>query len=122
MKKALVLQKYTLCLELEDILVNEAGFIAHNAKDAYEAIKMTERDFFDLIILDTENLGMESIELAKTIKSKPSYNNVPIIALTNNESPQEKQKFLYSYFEDYLSFSVGVNELIRSFKKYKKNP
>lgn len=119
MKKGLVLQKNPMCLELTIILLNQTGFITNIANDAYEAIKMAENDFYDLIVLDTENLGMDSIELAKTIKSKPSCKDVDIIALTNNESPQEKQKNLASYFDDYLSFSMGVAELRERFQDYK---
>ena len=118
MKKALVLQKDPLNLELANILLNEAGFIGYNAMDSYDVINMAESHFFDLIILDTENLGMDCIELAKTIKSKPSCKDVNIVALTNNESPHDKQKILASYFDDYLSYSMGILELKERFQNY----
>jgi two-component system cell cycle response regulator DivK len=118
--KALVLQKYQLDMELVVEMLKATGFIAHGARDAKEAIKMTKNESYDLIIMDAEPLGMESIELAKLIRNNSSYENVALIVLTANATKREKEKFITAGFDAYMTTPVSVSEFMKTIEKYNK--
>ncbi|MCZ7380957.1 MAG: response regulator [Candidatus Methanoperedens sp.] len=118
--KALVLQKYQLDMELVVEMLKATGFIAHGARDAKEAIKMTKNERYDLIIMDAEPLGMEGIELAKLIRDESSYKNVALIVLTANATRREKEKFITAGFDAYMTTPVSVSEFMKTIEKYNK--
>ena len=122
MTKALVVQKYPMNMELVIEMLTTMGFIAHGTNDANQLIKMIEKEFYDLIIIDTEPLGLDYRQLPKIIRSKPPYKDVAIVAITNNEMPREKERFLASGFDDYIPIPIGVSEFIKRMEKYKNSP
>ncbi len=121
MTKALVVQKYPMNVELVIEMLTPMGFIAHGTNEANEVIKLTEKELYDLIIIDTELLGSDCRQLPKIIRSKPSYKDVAIVAITTNEMPREKERFLASGFDDYIPIPINVSEFIKRMERYKKS-
>jgi CheY-like chemotaxis protein len=122
MTKALVLQKNPINMELVIEILAALGFIAHGTSDANEVIKMMEKEFYDLIIIDIELFGLDCTQLPKIIRSKPSYNNAAIVAMTTNEMPREKERFLASGYDDYIPIPINVSEFMKRMEKYKNPP
>jgi len=121
MTKAIVVQKYPMNMELVIEMLTTMGFIARGTNDSNELIKMIEKELFDLIIVDTELMGLDCGQLPKIIRNKPSYKDVALVAITNNEMPREKQRILNCGFDDYIPIPIDVSEFIKRMEKYKKS-
>ncbi len=119
MKKVLVVEDNTLNMELVLEILDAMGFNARGAEDGDKAVIMAEKELYDLIIMDIELPGMNGVEVKDMIKTKPSYKNVPVIALTSYAMKGDRERFIGSGFDDYVPKPIDVPEFMKRMEKYK---
>lgn len=120
MTKALVVEDDPLNMELVVEMVNSCGFMVETAVSGEEAVKKTEKEVYDLIVMDIELPGMDGVAAAKIIKSKPGYENTPVIALTAFAMKGDRERFLAQGFNEYFSKPVNVADFLKMLNKYRK--
>ncbi len=59
------------------------GFRVVTAEDGMDALEKLPREHVDLIITDLNMPNMDGMELARTLRSNPLYQELPIIILTS---------------------------------------
>ncbi len=83
------------------------------------AVDMIEQKHYDLIFMDHMMPQMDGVETTHIIRRfYPSYDNVPIIALTANAMEQAKGMFLVEGMNDFLPKPVELTLLIDMLKKW----
>ena len=83
---------------------------ASNSEDASDLIN---NNTYSLILMDISlGKGISGVELLKNLRTLPSYKNIPVIAVTAHAMVGDKEKFLSSGFDDYLSKPFAKNDLI----------
>ncbi len=120
MTKVLVVEDTPLNMELILEILDGQGFIVESAEDGEKAIKMAEKQVYDMILMDIELPGIDGIEVTRIIKSKPPYKDVPVIALTAYAMKGDKERLLGKGFHDYISKPIDVPDLIKRLEKYRK--
>lgn len=120
MTKVLVVEDNPINMELMLEILNALGFIAHGEKDGKGAIKITEKEIYDLIIMDIELPGMNGIEVKDAIKKSAAYKNVPVIALTAYAMKGDRERFLSAGFDGYIPKPIDVPEFMKKMERYKK--
>lgn len=105
-------------------LVN-ALFNSTNAKviishDGLEALLLTEKQKFDLILMDLRMPKMDGIETLKRIRASSNNPNIhtPIIALSAHIAEHEYRNLTQVGFTDYLTKPVMKNALFNTVKKW----
>ena len=89
------------------------------ANDGFEVIDMLESNEYDLILMDIQMPNMGGVEATKQIrKSKQAYNKIPIIALTANAIKGDKEFFINSGMNGYVSKPINENILVEELAKY----
>lgn len=85
-----------------------------------EAIKKTEKEYFDIVFLDHMMPGKDGVETLNDIRLSESNlcRNVPIIVLTANALADAKKEYLEVGFDDYLSKPVDGELLEAMILKY----
>lgn len=120
MTKVLVVDDTPSNKELVLEILNGEGFAAHGAQDGAEAIKMTEKELYDLILMDLRLPGTDGIEVTRAIKSNRAYKDVPVIALTAHAMKGDKERILNEgCFDDYMSKPIDLPEFINRMEKYR---
>ena len=118
-------QKYDACiLVAEDNLVNQfvieeiLGVFACKAiivDNGILAVDQFSKQKIDLIFMDIQMPKMGGIEATTVIRSLESNSNiethVPIIALTANTMEGDREKYLASGMDDYLSKPINMSDL-----------
>src|SRR5262245_60050367 len=94
----------TSCLQGDNIKIS-------SARDATQAQLQTEREEFDLILLDMGLPGMDGFDLLAQLKSDPKAQNVPVIALTAWHSTSDKVRGLELGAVDYITKPFELVEL-----------
>ena len=117
----LVVEDNPLNMELVIEILKSLGFVVSGAINGEEAIKMADKEHYDLILMDIELPGMDGISAIRIIKSKPGYNNVPNIALTAFAMKGDWEKFLAAGFDDYMAKPIDVPGFMKQMQKYKKS-
>lgn len=105
----------------EDNKINQAvakkiliklGHFVDIANDGLEAIEMLKEKEYDLILMDMQMPNLSGIEATEKIrKEEKTPKHIPIIALTANAMPPDKQRCLSAGMDDYLSKPLRINEL-----------
>ena len=83
---------------------------ASNGKDAVDLIN---NNVYSIILMDISlGKGVSGTELLKTLRTIPAYKNVPVIAVTAHAMHGDKEKFISSGFDDYLSKPFSKKDLV----------
>ena len=115
MKKILCLDDDKDMLELEQLLLTQSGYQILTAKDATEAMVVTEDVLLDLIVLDLDLAGEDGLVMMKFLLR--NHPGVPIILYTGQEYDQEAiAKMLQQGAARYLKKQTG-DELVAAVRQ-----
>lgn len=67
----------------------------------------------DLILMDIQLPGMDGVETSRHIRRLPGGNRLPIIALTANALPGDRETYLAAGLDDYIAKPIDPHELQR---------
>ncbi len=103
------------------IILDNAGLTYDTAINGIEAIEKFKTKKYDLILMD-ENMpkmsGITATKVILTMEKEGSLKHTPIISLTANALKGDKERFLKSGMDDYLSKPVDPNSLTSTLRKY----
>ena len=92
---------------------------ASNSKDATDLIN---KDVYSLVLMDISlGKGISGVELLENLRTIPAYKNVPVIAVTAHAMVGDKEKFLESGFDDYLSKPFAKKDLVSKVRNWVTN-
>jgi signal transduction histidine kinase/CheY-like chemotaxis protein len=108
-------------LLVEDNMINQKvalkileknGFIVDIAKNGSEAVKKVEKNNYNLIFMDIQMPVMDGIEATNAIRSLTQpKNKIPIIAMTANAMKGDREKYINSGLDDYISKPIDQQAL-----------
>jgi two-component system sensor histidine kinase/response regulator len=90
--------------KLAKLILSKAGYQVEVANNGLEAVEKftASPDDFDLIFMDIQMPEMDGIEATKAIREK-GFDGIPIVAMTANAMKGDREKFLASGMDDYIS-------------------
>lgn len=96
-------------------LLNEYKIKVTYATSGHEALDLIENMSYDFVFMDHMMPEMDGVETLHRIRNKVGhyYRTVPIIALTANAAPGNREMFLEEGFDDFLAKPVEVSVLER---------
>ena len=122
----LLVEDYEANRMFVSILLEQSGMTYEMAEDGLEAIKRFENGSFDLILMDENMPNLNGIEATKeilNIEKRLNKKHTPIIALTANAFTGDRERFLESGMDDYLTKPIEPQLLLETIslllKKFK---
>lgn len=122
----------TLILLVEDNAINQKmvrlllekhGWRVETADNGGEALRALERTAYTLVLMDCQMPGMDGYATAQRIRDPDTdvlNHCIPIIGLTANALPEDRQKCLDAGMNDYLSKPVDPHHLVETVEKWLK--
>lgn len=100
-------------------LLNRRQHRAVIAQNGKEALDILEHQSFDIILMDVQMPVMDGLEATRQIREreKQSGGHVPIIAMTANTSPQDRQMCLQAGMDDHIAKPVEINKLFTALQR-----
>jgi len=92
-----------------------------NGKNALELLKEDSdkgEKTFDLVLMDIQMPELDGIKATQAIRKINTFKHIPIIALTAHALKGDKERFLASGMNDYLSKPIKKNMLFEIMEKY----
>ncbi len=86
------------------------GFITEIAKSGISALKLAEKELYDIVILDIMLPDIDGFEVCRILRSRG--NNVPILMLTAKKDVTDRVKGLNIGADDYLTKPFSFDELL----------
>ncbi|GAC1532365.1 MAG: hypothetical protein NVS3B15_12470 [Sediminibacterium sp.] len=112
-------------LVAEDVAVNQLiakhilGNHGHVVANGKEAIKMLEKESYDLVLMDIHMPEMDGLEATKLIRShsNPTVAVIPVIALTAAAFKEEAASFLQAGMNDIITKPYTEEKLLEVIRK-----
>ena len=116
-KRILVADDETSVREAVGYALQQEGFEVTLAQDGEDAdAKLADGDNFDLLILDIMMPGMDGYTAMREIRKIPSFQDLPVVALTAKAMPGDRENSLSAGASDYVTKPVDVAQLLRIFR------
>jgi Signal transduction histidine kinase len=97
------------------------GFEVTTAGNGLECLSILQRKNIDIVLMDMQMPVMDGYEATRLIRKNPSWQQLPIIAITANSLYGDRSKCLNCGCSSYLAKPFKSEALIREIKSYLKN-
>ena len=128
-RKVLLVEDNAVNQEVVKCLLEEHGITVETANDGLEALHALNASpapsGFDLILMDCQMPRMDGYETTRQIRSGgggESYQRAPIIALTANAMPGDREKCTACGMDDYLSKPIESDSLFAKLQQWLELP
>ena len=88
------------------------------AQTPAEAIKVAEKTAPSLVLLDINLPEMDGYQVVDKLRSLPSFQSTPVIALTANAMPQDIERGRQAGFAAYLTKPIDIEQLLESVRAH----
>jgi PAS domain S-box-containing protein len=94
------------------------GYAIVTAQSGFEAIQRAQEFHPDLFLMDVQLPGIDGLEVIRRLRAQPEFANTPIIVLTANAMPGDRESSLATGANEYLSKPVSLKVLLHTIQDY----
>jgi DNA-binding response OmpR family regulator len=120
--RVLVVEDEANIRELVCLHLGLEGYACDGVGNGREALKRTETERFDLLVLDLMIPGIDGLTLCRAVRNGRTNRDVPILMLTARREESDKVIGLESGADDYLTKPFGVRELVARARALLRRP
>ena len=99
-------------------LLAKFGHITHTSLSGADALACLEEFKPDIVMLDIAMPKMNGYELARQIRERAGYEQVPIVAITGLSQESDQELAREAGIDEYLIKPVSIADLLRSVSCY----
>jgi len=92
-------------------ILNAEGHSVSFAENATQALDLTAKKHFDLILMDINLPDIDGYTLTSQLRNIPHYSRIPIVALTANVMKGDREKSLEAGCDGYIQKPIDVDAL-----------
>jgi len=117
--KILLAEDNLVNVKVAEAQLNKLGYECDHAQNGAVAVKMLEKNQYDVILMDCQMPEMDGFQATQAIRSKnilgrKSAKPIHIIAMTANAMKGDKERCLEAGMNDYISKPVSIQNLKRA--------
>ncbi|MBF0467277.1 MAG: response regulator [Desulfamplus sp.] len=101
-------------------ILENIGISADAVSNGKEAVERLKKKKYDLVLMDIQMPGMDGLEATRTIRSEKF--EIPVIAMTANVTPQDRENCFAAGMDGYISKPVDQDKLLDLIYRHIKNP
>jgi DNA-binding response OmpR family regulator len=120
--RVLVVEDEPNIRELVCLHLGLEGYQCEGLGDGQQALKRTEAERFDLLVVDLMIPGLDGVSLTRAVRNGRDNRDVPILMLTARRDENDKVLGLESGADDYLTKPFGVRELVARARALLRRP
>ncbi len=117
-RKILIVEDNLDSRELVVKILKNKGYQTIEAADGEEALEKAVSEKPHLILMDISIPKIDGYEVTKRLKDMEEFKNIPIVALTAHAMKGDREKFISTGFEGYISKPINVHEFPEQVKAY----
>ena len=122
-KRVLLVEDVEVNREIAKAVLSETGLDVEDAPDGSDAVDIfaqSEKNYYDLILMDIQMPKMNGYEATKKIRAldRDDAKKIPIIAMTANAFEEDKTNALNAGMDDHVAKPLDIPKLLATLKKY----
>ncbi|MCL1478287.1 MAG: response regulator [Marinobacter sp.] len=99
-------------------MLEDTGYVVDIVGNGLEAVTAANAFDYDVILMDIFMPEMDGLKATQAIRQSGRMNSKPIIALTANAMPGDREKFIGAGMDDYLAKPVNKNTLLKMLNRW----
>ncbi len=99
-------------------LLTDAGFMVDIVKNGRKAIEQLYQQHYNLVLMDIQMPVMDGMTATSMIRKIPGFAQLPIIAMTANAIPQDRERCLAIGMNDYLVKPIEPENLFATLRRW----
>jgi PAS domain S-box-containing protein len=117
--RLLLVEDNELNQELAIELLRNAGIDSEVANNGQEALDILARDTaFDGVLMDCQMPVMDGYTATRALRENPSFQKLPIIAMTANVMTGDREKVIAAGMNDHIAKPINVGEMFVTLAKW----
>jgi len=117
-QRILVVEDNEKNMKLFRDVLQAKGYAPIEATSGEEAVELAFDHVPDLILMDVQLPGIDGIEALGRIRADERTVSIPVVALTAQAMTGDRERFLDSGFDGYISKPVDVVEFLETVSRY----
>ncbi len=118
MKRILVVEDNPDNMYVMDRILTHYGYTVQEAASGDEALRLLETANYDLVLMDMQMPRLDGYAAVRMLRAMPKMQDVPVIAVTANSMPGDRERTLEAGCTDYLAKPIDTRELVRLVESY----
>jgi len=111
MKRILIVEDKANSRELLRTVLEQQGYSVTEARDGDEAISIVRQQAPDLVLMDLQIPARNGFDVLQEIRKDATLANLPVVAVTANAMPGDREKVLAAGFTGYIAKPVALAHL-----------
>jgi two-component system, cell cycle response regulator DivK len=107
----LIVEDRATSRELLRTVLEQQGYTVQEARDGEEALSRIRAQTPDLVLMDLQLPGLNGYDILREVRSLPAMAATPVVAVTANAMPGDREKVLAAGFTGYISKPVALGQL-----------
>lgn len=116
-EKILIVEDNPQSMRLIEMTLRAKNYTLLKAVDGEEALALALREPPDLILMDIQLPRMSGLEVTSRLRELPAFNGVPIIALTAYAMRGDKERFIASGGDAYLTKPASPRQVLETIRE-----
>jgi CheY-like chemotaxis protein len=117
-KRILVVEDNPDNMYVMDRILTHRGYVVEQASSGEDALRMIVETPFDLVLMDMQMPGLDGYATVRTMRELTAGNQVPIIAVTANSMPGDRERTIDVGCTDYVSKPIQTHDLLQLIEHY----
>lgn len=114
--KILIVDDCQSTRKLLGLYLASRGYEVAYAENGIDAVEKLSTEKVNLIVTDLNMPYMDGIELVKTLRSDPSRAHIPILMVTTEQDPEERERAMAAGVNGYLTKPVTAEAVTRNIR------
>jgi CheY-like chemotaxis protein len=115
--RILVVEDNVIAQQVVRHILTRSGYQLDVAATGDEALEMAATVPYGLVIADIQLPGMDGFETVQRLRAMPSFADVPVIALSANDSPDSRNQAERSGFTEFMPKPLDRRILLETIKR-----
>lgn len=93
------------------------GYAVESCTMAQDALEVLKSSSSYIVLMDMMMPGIDGYEAVRMIRNTPEIKHIPVIAVTAQAMPEDRQKCMEAGADDYVSKPIDIDLLIVAIEK-----